>query len=738
MVGILPGTDAQGEMQKMTLVCVKKSTLWTLPVLAFAALCGPLGAGLMAGLMAGPALAQDPVQIATPAALAAALAEAQPGLVLELAAGDYGALALNGLEGTQEAPITLRSADPQARAVFSALMLQASSFVVLQDLSFDYTFAPEDEPNLRPFQIVGASDVTVRGNLFDGDIAVGGVDGDFPTAYGLTLRNVTGARIEANEIRGFYRGLIVSQSQDLEILTNDLHSLRMDGMNFAEVQRTRIEANHIHDFLRAPNSADHPDMIQFWTNRTRTPSTDIVIKDNLLNSGDGLWTQSIFMRNDMVDTGKAGAEMFYRNITIEGNVIINAHLHGITVGETDGLVIAGNSVLRNPRSEGAEDNPGLWTPQIRVAPTATDVRISQNVTSKISGYETQGDWDVSDNLLVQDRFARQPGYYDQVFVAARSGDPSNLASFAPLDGGPLDGTGIGAALLGGARTGLAGTQAASAVIRVTADSAQSNHYRFEARGSALPEGTALDQITLDWQFGDGETGTGFDVEHVYTDTGPYQVSVVMTLPDGTVIKAQTQVTIQGPEVLYFDPARGVITSFAERDPAEVPDLNLGSGPAILGQGVAPVYVPPAMIAPFFDAEDFRFVLRLRGVADYRAAGELMRIHQSLLVNITERGIIEAHLTTATSALIKVKTTPLKIFGQDWIDLVFAYSARTGNFVITANGKEIGRGVTAGLTRAQESWGLSLGNPFANRKSFDGELGGLSLYANEASFGTTPP
>ena len=44
------------------------------------------------------------------------------------------------------------------------------------------------------------------------------------------------------------------------------------------------------------------------------------------------------MRNEMVDQGKAGLEMYYQNITIENNVIYNAQTHGITVGETTGLI----------------------------------------------------------------------------------------------------------------------------------------------------------------------------------------------------------------------------------------------------------------------------------------------------------------------------------------------------------------------------------------------------------------
>ena len=387
-----------------------------------------------------------PVAVADAAALKLALAAAGPGSVLVLAPGDYGSLILKDLGGTALAPITLRSADPAAPAVFATLEMDGSHDLVLQGLGFQYHFTPGDKPFDRPFQISDGQGITVTGCLFEGDVArgVSAMDDGFPTGFGLSLRNVTGVVLNGNEIRGSYRGLTVSDSVDVVVRGNDLHGIRMDGMDFAQDQKLLIEANHIHDFKRVVASPDHADMIQFWTNGTTKPSTDITIRDNILNSGKGWFTHSIFMRNEEVDMGRAGPEMFYRNITIENNVIINAHLHGITVGEAAGLTIARNSLIRDAGAQGSQDNPGLWIPAIRVAKTSTGVAIVNNVVGKIAGYGAQADWTVAGNFLIQDQFPDKPGYYDQVFQAARSGDPTDLASFAYRAGGPLDGTGLGA------------------------------------------------------------------------------------------------------------------------------------------------------------------------------------------------------------------------------------------------------------------------------------------------------
>jgi hypothetical protein len=184
-------------------------------------------------------------------------------------------------------------------------------------------------------------------------------------------------------------------------------------------------------------------MIQFWTNGTDAPSTGIVIRGNLLASGRGAWTQSIFMRNEEVDKGRAGRGMFYRDILIEENVIANAHVNGIMVGQTDGLLIRRNTLLRNPLSAGQDDNRSLWTPAIRVNEAAQDVTISRNVMAQILGYEGQSDWQVADNVGVQDRTRLEAGFFGLLF----EGDPAAPSMLRYKPGGPLDGAGIGASML---------------------------------------------------------------------------------------------------------------------------------------------------------------------------------------------------------------------------------------------------------------------------------------------------
>ena len=386
---------------------------------------------------------------AAPPAAAEAFAEAigragATGGTLALPGGDHGALVLRNLSPPEGRPLRLTAADPADPPRFSALLVRGSRNIQLEGLVFDYTYRPGDAAELRPFRIEGSGNVTLRGLVFDGDLAGEGDDAarGAPTAFGLSIRGVGGLTLADSTIRGFLRGLVVSQSRDVTVRGNDLWGMRSDGMDYAEVQRVVIEGNRIRDFApRHPDSRDHPDMIQFWTARTRAPSQDITIRANLLSAGTGPWTQSIFMRNEMVDSGQAGDEMFYRRVTIEDNLIVNAHLHGITVGATDGLSIPRNTLVRNPPAQGGRGKHSPLTPRISVAAAARGVTIVANAAAALPDAEGRPGWQIARNLIVQDATRTRPNFYATVFAGS---DPADPASFLPRPGGPLDGTGIGA------------------------------------------------------------------------------------------------------------------------------------------------------------------------------------------------------------------------------------------------------------------------------------------------------
>ena len=403
-------------------------------------------------MLAATAARGGEIRVSDQRGLLEALAGARGGETILLAPGEYGALLLLAhrlpFSIDYPAPVTIASADRTRPAVFSGAHMRGGRNFVFDGLRFDYRFAPGDKIHKRPFDFWDSTDLVIRNSVFAGDVArgVSPEDDGFGWAFGLSLRGSLRARIEHNEIHGFFRGLVMGRTVNGVVRGNEIHSLRMDGMNFSRSSGILIEGNLIRDFRRSPSRKDHADMIQFWTANADTPSTDITIRGNVLLSGRGGNTQSIFMRNEMVDRGRAGREMFYRNVTIEENVIVNGHLHGITLGESDGVVIRNNTLLRNPAAARGEDlERRVRIPRIRLAADSRNVTIEGNIAGALP--EAGPGWRLHDNLVVQDISPARPGHYNRLFRDALRGDPRRLESYEYLAGGAADRPGLGSALL---------------------------------------------------------------------------------------------------------------------------------------------------------------------------------------------------------------------------------------------------------------------------------------------------
>lgn len=380
------------------------------------------------------------ISVSNAAELYAALSAAQGGERIELAGGDYGKLNLSGLSFAST--VTLVSADAGDPAVVRGLSVTGSSHLALDGIRFDYVYQDGQATTYRPFQVTNSSYITIRNSVFDGDqVATAGIEGEYGTGFGLRVSDSQNVEIENNEFFDFWKALSVGESDRVEIVGNDIHSIRSDGINFASVSGLLIEGNHIHDFLGNAAFGDHRDMIQSWTTGTDEPSTDIVIRGNFLDAGDGNMTQSIFLRNEEVDTGRAGAEMFYRNITITDNVIYNAHVNGIVVGETNGLTIDNNTLLFDAAAISADTEKGRGAPYIRVATGSTDVAVTDNILHK--AIAAVAGWTLANNLLVQNTDPNGATWYGKLFLDALAWD-ADLVKLRAIESGLVDSLGVGA------------------------------------------------------------------------------------------------------------------------------------------------------------------------------------------------------------------------------------------------------------------------------------------------------
>lgn len=404
--------------------------------------CLHLGAISLLLVLPGWVSAQT-VMVNGPSELGDALSTAPAGSTIVLAPGEYGDFRLTGDIDAE----FIRSADADNPARFSSFDVRDVADLTFENLLFDYTYASGDRATLRPFMWRDSSNLTLRGNVFDGDVAQGlsETDNGFGFGFALVVWDSRDVLLEGNEIFNFFKGIHVRNVEDAVVRLNDISQIRSDGMNFVQVARVLIEENHIHNFNRSLESGDHSDMIQFWTARTDWPSHDVIIRGNVLNSGDGWFTQSIFLRNERSDRiGSTDPALFYRNITIEDNVILNAHLHGITVGDAIYLTVRHNTVVQNPASAEGDPSSGLYIPSIRIAEVNRNVEVTGNVAALIVGHHGQSGWLVEDNLEVQNQLATEPGFYEDVFIGGELNRPN---SFRYRPNGPAGLLGLGAPML---------------------------------------------------------------------------------------------------------------------------------------------------------------------------------------------------------------------------------------------------------------------------------------------------
>ncbi|MFU8772085.1 MAG: PKD domain-containing protein, partial [Anaerolineales bacterium] len=627
-----------------------------------------------------------------------------------------------------DAPVTITSVDPDNRASFSELSISGGSNITFDGLIFDYEFNLGDPSWYRPFQIKGSEGITIKNSSFLGDVASGiseEQDG-FGYAYGLSVLNSENIAIEGNEFETWSRGAVFDNVDDLIVSDNNIYGIKSDGLNFASVRSVLIENNYLHDFRDHEDSTAHRDFIQIWTTGTDTPSTDIVIRGNVFDIGTGSWTQSIFMRNGVVDTGSAGEEMFYRNILIEDNVIYNGHLHGITVGETDGLTIRNNSVLyAEGEMHGLEGT--VTVPRINVKPESTSVIIEGNITSAISGYEGQVSWIVDGNALIQ------PSDYLETFITSSLDAGTGIHSFIALPGGLIE-----AIQAGAARSQFdVAPDTLTPQFLVHSDSSSSQSLVFDASLTVGSLGLILDSdAEFQWSFGDGGTATGRIVKHEFASPGHHDVTLTVITKDGTAAQAQYTAGLAGNDIVGFDARSGVFEALAYGEEAA---LDLGALPVIktaeghvlkLGGEGTQATIKASEISRFFGTEVFDLSMSLK--ADSSASwGEIARIHTSFTAHVDKNGNLVLTLFLEDGTRVSMTSNGIALNDGTSHDILIHFDGKVGFAEIQIDGLVVATtDVSGALGGGARS--LDFGNPWGGQ-NFSGELSAFSLRAGSLDF-----
>ena len=370
------------------------------------------------------------ITVTSAAELNQALSQATGGETILLAAGDYGKLSLKNAQFASN--VTIKSADPSNQASFSEMYLTNTSNITFDEINFDYTYSSGDKAATNKFLITGSSNITIDNSVFDGDLSSGTGLGK-----GLVIRSSNNIDVTNTEFHSWWKALGASKSSDITFAGNNIHTIRSDGISLGEVQNVLIENNYIHDFGGLAGSNDHRDMIQVQRSNG-TGSSDIIIRNNVLDMGDGDYTQGIWFGGDK---GKyANPQDWHYNVVIENNLIYNAHANGLAVHMTEGLDISNNTLIAVPSGQ----TGGVTIPKILVTGGSKDVTIEQNITPAIVGPKTiPSDWIIQDNAIVQ------PKNYDAHFVYHATAASDGYNQYGIVSGSIADQLDAGSSLADG-------------------------------------------------------------------------------------------------------------------------------------------------------------------------------------------------------------------------------------------------------------------------------------------------
>ena len=667
--------------------------------------------------------------VSTTSQLSKALSDVRSGDTIQLEGGNYGALDLNSQRQSNlraDKTITITSADPDDPAIFDGLTVRNASNLALEGLKFDFKTDASTSVSAIPFRVDQSSDIAIRDSSFTGDDYKGSDASlaGYGAGFGLRIIRSENVTLEGSDFSGFRVATSFSSSQGLTVRNNDYTDISGDALKFASIQGALIEGNRVGDFRTNPGDTFHRDMIQFLTSGTDTPSSDIVIRDNVLHSGAGPFTQSIFMGNEMVAFGRAGREMFYRDILIEDNVIYNAQAHGITIGSTDGLTIRNNTVLHNTA---AGDHKSVHIPKINVSSDSLRVSITDNITDSIGG-SPQAAWKISGNLFVQRTDVLGDGYYNDLFVAANRPD-APLEALQALPGGLVERLNVGADMTRFDPT----PDSLTALARAAQDG---NTKIFDAGLSADPSGLLGNKAVYRWDFGDGNTGTGMVVRHTYDSPGDYEV--VLTATRGGQSDSFT-FTAQSADLTLLSLRFGAAGRPDDTSSYDIPTEILGraapqeNGSFHLADGNY-ISIERDVSTHLHALDEFTLSFSLQRDGITAGTGRIMQIKSSWGVEMDSSGRLVFEVTNNAGKTFKL-TSDTAITDTRWHDVRITYDADDGVASMHIDGAENGSIAISGATQAYGGYGMMLGWPWGS--NFNGKLRAVDIVAEADTDSSLP-
>lgn len=660
--------------------------------------------------------------------LKAALSAASGGDRVELLPGDYGDVSLSGYQFSST--VVISSADPAQVAEFRTLALRDMANVQFDNIAVDFT--PE-EGTLEwdaAVHIRDSTGVSLTNSIVEGGNSVAGISQDskpgeqgaagiegLPIARGILVSGSENITLENNDVSVFHHGILLSDSSGIDILGNEVHHTRASTLIGSELDDITVEGNHFHSAhpWNYGGAGDHGDYIFFWTDPDQQePNSNIVIRDNVLEKGDGTPMLGIIIGD------RSKEEVGTVGVVVEGNVLMDTHQVGVLLDYVDGGVVRNNTLVSSDPDTGA-------VPAIHIKDASQHIQVTDNV---VSGLDLPADGSTkivtTNNVLIEYGDVDAANHVSSLFLG--SSLTGSAADLLVVPGSLADGIGADAVQYPDA------TDQAIPAFQVRSSVTGEDGLVFDASHSSAPDGAQFI-----WDFGDGTGAIGQVVSHSYAEAGHYQASLKILGPDNTVQAAvSTSVSHAGEDLLAFDSATGFFENQAYGEEETVQGTNRLSsehdnGWAVqLGGSGTQLEIPETAMVGFFGSTQFDMSMTLQADLPGASSGEVARVHGYLDITVQADGSLTVRLYPETGDWITLQTTGVKINDGQAHDIRLQFDSDAGNVQVFVDDILSASGTVHGAMPAMGTWGLVFGNPWG-KQNFDGQLNAFDLNVSSPEY-----
>lgn len=549
---------------------------------------------------------------------------------------------------------------------------------------------------------------------------------DFDLADNLGhIRNSSEVNFSDNTIQGYYQGLAILETTDITVSGNEIFNMQGDGIRLAGVADISITDNYLHDFYGVTQDFNHSDMIQMWSINTTIVSSNVTISGNILDSGDGAATQSIFINNEAYTQSGGDQNLLYSNFEISNNAIYNGHSNGISVRAVDGINIADNTLVWNELSEiivSADDVTGVSSaPRINVI-LSNDIAITNNIASGISSDNPAV---MSGNEIVDYTSPLADNYLKTHFIEVSNDDGWSTPLVLRPDS---DWVGTGSAFTDPILSSDDGIQTVL-FVGATAEDAQA--FILDASFSVDEDGFLdSEDHTFLWTFEDGTIRTGAQVTHQFDDAGAQNVSLQI-VSKGEVISTETlQVLVPSSELLILDLTNGLEDASPYETLLEASNESGFSDAGFhLSDGV--YIIATRENDHYHDLESFGLSIDIK--VNEGSSGRFMHLSKAFNASVDKDGSVTFNLFT-DKGTFTVNSGDATIADGEPHTVSVGYSDSAETLVLNIDGTDVAEVTASGATAAQGSNGLVFGNQFGT--PVDAVISNITINANASEVGIT--